>query len=50
MAGLLLAGSCSAATLPFYDDFENGLANWLPGGSWGLDHGALCLAGARRDR
>ena len=36
MAGLLLAGSCSAATLPFHDDFENGLANWLPGGSWGL--------------
>jgi hypothetical protein len=36
IAGLLLAGFCSAATLPFYDGFENGLANWLPGGSWGL--------------
>ena len=36
MAGLLLAGSCSAATLPFYDDFEGGLGNWSPGGSWGL--------------
>ena len=36
MAGLLLAGSCAAATLPFHDDFESGLANWSPGGSWGL--------------
>ena len=36
MAGLLVAGSCSAAALPFYDDFESGLGNWVPGGSWGL--------------
>ncbi len=36
LAAVLLAGSCSAATLPFYDDFEGGLANWSPGGSWGL--------------
>jgi len=36
LAGLLLAGSCSAGTLPFYDDFEGGLLNWTPGGLWGL--------------
>ena len=36
LAGLLVAGSCSAATLPFYDDFESGLGNWSSGGAWGL--------------
>ena len=36
LAGLLLAGSCSAGTLPFYDDFESGLSRWTASGTWGL--------------
>ncbi len=36
LAALLVIGRASAATLPFFDDFESGLGNWLPSGSWGL--------------
>ena len=36
MAVLMLAGSCAGAPLPFFDDFESGLGNWAPGGSWGI--------------
>ena len=35
LVGGLMAGSVAAATLPFNDDFEDGLGNWSPGGAWG---------------
>ncbi len=36
LVAFLWTGSCSAATLPFLDDFERGLDNWSPGAAWGV--------------
>lgn len=41
---LINVGKLEAAPYPFFDDFENGLGNWVAGGQWGLTD-SNCLDG-----